>query len=281
MGLNTSDAILAFAGTVFTDAMFVARDNNLMANLATVYGDQSGLAPRKNSEYGTATMNSVAETDDLASQTFTPSVLSTLTPGEVGAQFFVSDSRQETDPFGAVSDASMELGMAMAQKIETDLLGVFSSFTGGTVGTAGSLNTWGYFFAAASILRAQNAPGPYYAVMHPYQWHNLAKSASVAGASIAQAPSFTDEIMRNWWVGRVGPVDVFTSANLAIGTATTWGMFSRPALALDVRRAPRMEPERDASRRGVELNISAVYGYGVWRPKFGVKITADASAPTS
>lgn len=281
MGLNTASDIAQFAGTVFTDAMFVARDNNLMANLVTVYNDRTGLAPRKNSEYGTATMQSVAETDDLASQSINPSVLSTLTPGEVGAQVFVTDSRQETDPMGAVSDASMELGMAMAQKMESDMLSIFSSLTGGTVGTAGSVNTWGYFFAAASILRAQNAPGPYYAVMHPYHWHALAKSASVAGASIAQAPSFTDEIMRNWWVGRVGPVDVFTTANLAVGTATTWAMFSRPALALDVRRAPRMEPERNASRRGVELNLSAVYAYGVWRPKFGVKVTADASIPTS
>ena len=42
------------------------------------------------------------------------------------------------------------------------------------------------------------------------------------------------------------------------------------ALALDMRRAPRLEPERDASRRGYELNLSAVYAHGVWRPKFGV-----------
>ena len=52
------------------------------------------------------------------------------------------------------------------------------------------------------------------------------------------------------------------------------------ALALDVRRAPRVERQRDASRRAEELNLSAVYAHGVWRPKFGVKIISDASIPT-
>lgn len=280
MPIMTATDILAFAGTVYQDALFVARDNNLMAQVVTAFGDRQGLAPRKNSEYGTATMQSVAETDDLSSQTLTPSVIATLTPGEVAAQFFVSDSREETDPFGARNDASMELGMSMAQKIETDLLGHFGSFTGGTVGTAGSANAWSYFFAAESILRAQNAPFPYVAVMHPYHWHHLAKAVSVAGAQNTPGPAFQDEIMRNWWVGRVGNVDVFTTSNLAVGTATKWGMFSPAALALDVRRAPRLEPERDASRRGVELNLSAVYAHGVWRPRFGVQVTADASIPS-
>lgn len=280
MPIMTATDIAAFAGTVYQDALFVARDNNLMAQLVTVFGDRTGIAPRKNSEYGTVTMQSVAETDDLSSQTLTPSVIATLTPGEVAAQFFVSDTREETDPFGARNDAAMELGMGMAQKMETDLLTTFTSFTGGTVGAAGSAVTWSHFFAAESILRAQNAPFPYVAVMHPYHWHNLAKAVSVAGAQNTPGPAFQDEIMRNWWVSRVGPVDIFVTSNITTGTAASWGMFSPAAAALDVRRAPRLEPERDASRRGVELNMSALYAYGVWRPRFGVKATGDASTPS-
>jgi hypothetical protein len=42
-----------------------------------------------------------------------------------------------------------------------------------------------------------------------------------------------------------------------------------------------MEAERDASRRGWELNMTAVYAHGVWRPEWGVCMTFDAAAPTS
>jgi hypothetical protein len=52
------------------------------------------------------------------------------------------------------------------------------------------------------------------------------------------------------------------------------------ALALDVRRAPRIERERDASRRADEINLSAVYAHGTWRSKFGVQLISDASVPT-
>jgi hypothetical protein len=60
----------------------------------------------------------------------------------------------------------------------------------------------------------------------------------------------------------------------------TAGIFSPLALALDVRRAPRIEPERDASRRATELNLSSVYAHGVWRPKYGVQLISDASTPS-
>ena len=57
-------------------------------------------------------------------------------------------------------------------------------------------------------------------------------------------------------------------------------MFSRDALGYDLRRAPRLEPERDASRRGIELNMTAVFAAGVWRPGFGVLGIFDNQAVT-
>jgi hypothetical protein len=49
-------------------------------------------------------------------------------------------------------------------------------------------------------------------------------------------------------------------------------MFARQAIALDIRRPFRIEPERDASRRGIELNASMIFGAGLWRPTFGVQV---------
>ncbi len=264
---------------IYEDAMFVARDNELMSNLVTTLSGQ-GIAPRVASEYSSASISSINDDDDLTSQSFKPTVLSTLTPSEVGAQYLVTDQRMESDPFAVMQNAAQELGFAIAQKIETDLLSNFASFTGGTAGTAGSTLTWGRFFAAVSQLRAQNAPGPYHAVLHPYQWFDLSKEAAVSG--MQNTPQFGDAVMQNRIVGRAYDTNIFISSNLSINGSDdcTAGIFSPMALALDIRRAPRIERERDASRRADEINLSAVYAHGTWRPKFGVKLISDASVPT-
>jgi len=264
---------------IYEDAMFVARENELMSNLVTTLSGQ-GIAPRVSSEYSSASISAINDDDDLTSQSFKPTVLSTLTPSEVGAQYLVTDQRMESDAMGVMQAAAQELGFAMANKIETDLIGDFASFTGGTAGTAGSTLTWGRFFAAVSQLRAQNAPGPYYAVLHPFQWHDLSKEAAVSG--LQNAPQFGDAVMTNRVVGRAYDTNIFISSNVPIDTNddAVAGIFAPMSLAFDVRRAPRIERERDASRRADEINLSAVYAHGVWRPKFGVKLISDCSLPT-
>lgn len=283
-GQNTESNISSFVNTIFEDALLIARDNNVMAGLVHTFNDRTGLAARSNSQYGGATINTIAETDDLTSQVFTPSVIATLTPAEAGGQYFMTDSRLESDPFSARNDASMDLGMATGTKIETDLLGDFTSFTGGTVGAAGTALTWGYFYAMETRLKAQKAPYPYFFVAHPYQLHPMLKSASVGSSSATNAAdSLLEDINQMFFIQRVGGVYIFASSNVAIdGSAdAVCGMFSRDALGFDVRRAPRLEPERDASRRGWELNMSTVYAHGVWRPLFGIQGTFAADAPTS
>lgn len=280
-GVNTYSNISALVQSIYEDAMLVARENNLAANLVTVFNDRSGMATRKNFEYGSATINSIAEEDDLSSQAFTPSELSTLTPAEFGAQFLLTDQRIETDFLPVRQDAAQELGAAMGAKIDADILGDFNSLTGGTIGTTGATITWGYFFAMLSVLRGQFAPLPYVCVMHPYQWHHLGKAVG-PGATVTNSPAIQDAVLRNFYVGSVSGVDIYTSSNVeASGNDAYCAMFSRPALAFDQRRAPRLEPERDASRRAYELNLSAVYAHGVWRPKWGVQGIFVATAPTS
>ena len=280
MALNTYSDISSFVNDVYEDALTAVREQNLVINLIRTFGDQRGLAPRKIQQYGTASIASIAETDDLISQSYAPTALSTLTPAEVGGQIFLTDLRIETDPFGAREDASVELGNAMADKIETDVMSDFSSLTGGTTGADGSTMTWAYFFAALTILRNKKAPLPYAAVLHPYAWHDLATAVTPAAASATNAPNFQDEVMRRWWVQSIGPVDIFISSAVPVtSTNAVNALFSRDALALDTRRAPRLEPERDASRRGWELNMSGVYAHGVWRPTFGIQIKCDVTTP--
>lgn len=279
--LNPSSDISGFINTVFEAAILVARDNNVMTGLVRGFNDRTGVAVRQNSQYGGATVNSIGETDDLVGQAFTPSSIATLTPAEVGAQYVMTDTRLESDPFSVRNDAAADLGGAMATKIETDLLGNFNAFTGGTIGSSGSTATWSYIMAMEARLRQNKAPYPYFLVLSPYQWYPLAKAASVAGSSTNAAPSLLEEVNSAFFVRQFGGVSIFVSTNVETsGTDAYAGMFSRDALALDIRRQPRIEPERDASRRAWELNLSAVYAHGVWRPTFGVCGIFDNTAVT-
>lgn len=280
--LNPTTDISSYIQTIFEDAMFVARENMFFDRLITTFTDRTGNAARSSSIYGSATFATVGETDDLASQSFTPSTLATLTPAEVGAQFFLTDLRMESDPFQVRSDAAMELGAGIATKIQQDALLSLASLTGGTIGAAGTTITWGHFFAARAVLKNQKAPEPYVCVLHEYQWQDLAKAASVS-ATVAFSPSFQDDVMRRYYVGTAAGVDIFTTVDITPDGSddASGGMFSRSAMALDMRRAPRLEADRDPSRRGIELNMTSVYAYGVWRPAFGVTMLFDATTPTS
>ena len=281
--LNPASDISAFINSIFEASIMVARDNNVMTGLVRPFNDKTGVAVRQNSQYSGLIVNAVAETDDLTGQAFTPSSIATLTPSEFGGQYFLTDTRVESDPFAVRNDAALDMGLAMSTKIESDLIASVTSFTGGTFGAAGSVLTLGHILAMETVLRAQKAPYPYFMVMHPYQWQPIGKAVS-ATASATNAPeSLKEEINNNFFIRQIGGVSVFVSSNVAIDTLddAIIGMWSRDALALDMRRAPRIEYERDASRRGWELNLSTIYAKGVWRPKFGVKGTFDASVPTS
>ena len=285
--INTYADVSALAQGVQEDAVFIERDTNFMSTIVTVFGNMSGMNTRTNYQYNNGTAKDIGETDDLTSDAFAPSALSTLTPSEIGEQFFITDLRMETDlPENIRGDAAAELGYAARDKVETDLLGEFANLTGGTIGAAGTVITWGYVFAAATVTRAKikNKGAALNFVCHEYQWHVLAKATSVAGITLAQVPERVVGA-QGWYVGTVqgANINVYTTTNITIdGNGDARGaMFAKPAIALDWRRAVRIEPERDASRRGWELNMSAVYAHGVWRPTYGVQMLFDAATPSS
>ena len=282
--LNLYSDISSIAQSVQEDAIFVVRETGQMQGLVTVFADMTGLNTRKGYAFNQGTAQVVGEDDDLTSRAFTPSIDQTLTPAEIGLQFFISDSRAESEaPESILRDASLELGLAAGDKINTDLIGDMASLTGGTVGASGTAITWGYVSAAIGQARNANKSNaiPLACVVHGYQWSVLAKAASIAGTSLAQAPGVTEQMTRSGFVGEFMGVPLYQVFGGISGTDFTGAVFPRVSLAIDWRRAIRVRPERDESRRGVELNMSAVYAHGVWRPTRGIKMLFDATAPSS
>lgn len=270
--------------TIYQRAAFVAREMNLMAQLVEPQS-ATGWMTRNISKRPQLTAESVAETQDYsAPATFGKTSLANLTPGEVISQVVLTDRDMETDPDGAMRDAEAEMGGAVATKIDVDLLSLFSSFSKDKGAGAGATATLAKFAAAVAVLGNAHANkfGMINAVLHPYTWHDL---WTELGLPAVQKPNFGDitvQVMNSYYKQELNNARVFVSANIAVDANddAVSGMFVRPAIVLDTRRPMRLEPQRDASARAWELNMTAGYAYGVAQSTYGVAFTNDVTEPS-
>lgn len=267
--------------TIYEDALFIAREQNIMTRLVTNYSAK-GWMDRQIPKYPEIVAQSVGEDEDFNNPTtFDKQNMATLTPGEVMAQTRLTDRRIDTDPEDARRDAATELGNSIATKIDKDVVGDFALFTTGK-GAAGQSLTIAKSAAAISVLRNNNAPNPVYVVLHPYGWHDVWTELGQPAANQALLGDLANEALKSFFVGQFLAAQWFTSANIAVDSSddAIGGVFNPQALAFDSRKAPTLEPERDASLRAWELNISAGYAHGKRRVSFGVKLTHDATEPS-
>lgn len=272
-GESTYASISTLVNTITDTALLVASEQSVMPNLVKVFSDSNSMTGRIWSQYTGGTIVSLSEISDLSAQTFTPAAAGTLVPAMFAQQYFLTDARIASDPFGVQRDAGSDLGRVFGVKVDGDLVGNFSSFTGGTVGTAGGTLTWANIQRASAYLRANFAPGPHIAVLRPEQWYYLT-SASSGVPTLMQSPMWMDSLAANYYQASWGGIDFFIDANISSGTAATGGMFATDALAYDLRRAFKIETQRDASRGGGgwELNASIIYAEGVYRAAFGCQL---------
>lgn len=284
MAVTQFSSLNSLFNTIYDRAIFVARETNLMTNLVdnrSATGWMNRIVPTRPQ----ITAVAVGETEDFnAPTTFGRTTQATLTPSEIMAQVVLTDRAVDTDPDSVVDDASMELGAAIATKIDVDLVGLFSSFTTDIGDGAAATATIANMAAGVSRLRAAyaNQYGPIFAVWHPYHWHDFWVELGQPAATYPNLGDLTNEALRQFWVSDMLAMRHFISNNIAVDASddAVSGMFVRRALMLDTRRPARFETERDASARAWELNISAGYAVGVIQAGQGMAFTADAAAPS-
>lgn len=282
MAISKVSSMNSLFAEIYEDAIFVAREANLMTGLVTPYSAK-GWMDRNMGIYPELSAETVAEGTDYSNATeFTKTSKMTITPYEVIAQTILTDQRVDTDPDGAVQDASQELGNAVSTKIDTDIGALFDSFTTDVGPGAGSAATIAKFAVAVSVLRNSKAPNPIYVVAHPFHWHDCWVELGQPAGTQAFLGDIANEAMRDFYVGRWINAMWFVNANIAVDGSddAVSGAFNPQALAFDSRKQPTLEPERDASLRATELNMTAGYGVAVRRQEFGVGYTADASTPS-
>ena len=281
MAITTITDLNSLYNLIYEDALFVAREMNIMTNLVRNFSAQGYMA-RKGSIRPQITAQAKAEGIDFQNPTSFGSTLKyTLTPGVVMAQALLTDEDVQTDPSGAQQDAASELGAAIATKIDVDLVTLFQSFT--TTKSAGSSALKISEVAAAiSVLRKQSAPNPLYVVLHPYGWFDVWTELGQPAATYSFLGDMANQALNDFFVGSWMSATWFTSANIpTYSTADAYSaVFNPQALGFDTREAPTLEPERDASRKATELNMSAGYAVGILRQEFGAALIHDITEPT-
>jgi len=281
MAISTVASMSSLFNLIYEDTLFVAREMNIMVNLVTPYSAK-GWMDRKIGIYPTMVAVAVAEGADFAAPTtFTKTLHATLSPGEVITQAILTDRRIETDLEDARRDCAQEMGNAIATKIDTDLVTDIASLSTDKGAGAGSAATVATFATAVTTLRAAKVPNPMYAVLHPYHWHDIWTELGQPAGTQALLGDVANRALQDFFVGTWLNMRWWVCANISIDASddAVSGVFNPQALAFDSRKAPTLEPERDASLRAWELNMVAGYAHGVRRTAFGVKMTADATAP--
>ena len=280
MAGSTFSDISALANSIQEQAILVAREQSIMVGLVANYDSTNEGEARKMYAYSSAgTLTQLPETTDQTPTAFAPSLLATLTPYLYTGLYTATDMLLSSDwNNDTLATMGRDLGQRLVVDQDTKLASLFSSFTGGTVGTAGGTLTWDNVFRASAYLRRALAPYPYSCVLAPEQrWELFRVSSGVP--TLMQSPKYMDELAGSFYLGSYGGINFYEDANIAAGTAAAAGMFSREAIAVDWRRAPRIEMQRDASKGGGlwEVSFSTVYAYGVYRPTFGVYMIGTTS----
>lgn len=259
--------------------MFVAGEQSIMRGLVKTYS----LAPGQGKTvtvpiYPVQTAAAVTEGDEVTNTAVSTSG-ATLTVSTAAIRTLVTDLAIASSASNVVADLGRLFGEALARKIDTDLLALFSGFSG-NVGAADAALTAATIAKAAATLRANGVPAQDLAcVVNPYVAYdlkaNLTNTFANPNAGIAQ-----NEAMATGYVGTLFGIPVYESSLIANnGTAGDFvgGVFHKQALGLAMVGDINIETQRRASFLGTDVIASAHYGVGELYDGYGVGVVADSS----
>ena len=276
MASTTTSTLDDLFTSIVREAIFTAQESSLVRNLVTTY-DISGDDGKaiQVPVYPEVSAAGLTEGTDMSSTAVSTTSV-TITAAEVGVQAVLTDLAARSSSRDIAGDLGKVLGEGIAKKMDEDLIALFDGFST-SVGSAGTELITSHIFSAAARLDNANAPGQKYMVIHPYQAYNLKANLTNTFAN-PNGGDLQNEAMRNGYVGRIAGVDIFESANITRdGSDDAKGaVFVPQAIGLAVKWDINIEPERDASIRGWELNATACYGVVELKDDYGIEMYFDA-----
>ena len=208
----------------------------------------------------------------------------TITLGEIGTYFQVTDFLRDSAERDVVADLGAQAGRAIAEKMDTDVFALFNSFTN-SVGTEDSAITVDNIFEAVATLRNNKVVGPLAAVVSPRQALQLKKELATVGGANLTASEIGSSVLRQFYIGSVAGCAVYESSlvkrDLDTDTDTelnaVGAVFAPTAMGHAMRGGINMETQRQAAARATDIMMSAVVGQAILQDVHGVKIVGSDS----
>lgn len=263
-------------------AQYVFQENAMLRNLVTNYNmvGTPGLTASIPVWPAATAVTALSAGADLSNDSALASVTAVdITAVEYGNMATVQDIVVEASPSAVGADLGRQLGGALAQAMDESIVDLFASFTA-SVGSAGTEVTAATIMQAAAKLRAAGIPMQgAVCVLHPFQAYNVKVGLLNAGGSYGASPDLANAAGRDYFIGRIGGIDIFESASADIdGNDDAVGAVFHPAaIGLVMKRDIRIATQRDESLRGFEVVASAAWGAGIIDAAKGVKIIGDAA----
>jgi len=279
MAVTTSTLTSELYANIVQSALFTLSEQTVIRPLVRNY-DMTGT-PGLTAQvpiYPALAASDLTEGTDITVPTSFDTSEATITALERGVLVSLTDLSAESAGEDVAAAIGRQIGDAMAKKVDTELAALFSGFSN-SVGSGAREITVEDLFKAAATLRANQAPGPYVCVLHPYQAYQIKVQLAGAGNTNMVNPSdLGNEALRSGFVGNIAGMNVFESTVISGDSAGAFvgAAMSSDALGYMVKRNMRIEEQRDASLRATEIVGSMAYGVKEIFDVYGVGILGDA-----
>lgn len=278
-GLSSSDSSLLT--NVLREAIFTASEKSIAGSVYNVYDMTAtpGLTVQI-PIYPEATAYTPTQAQDILGEAISTSN-QTITAAEIGARIDVSDLLAESTARNMASDVGVLLGNSIAEKIDVEAFKKFREVTAGVGDSTVDLKA-NDILSAVYTLRNANAPtdadGDYFAVLHPGQALRLTKELIAAGINTnagALSSVGNSLISSSAYVGKMFNVKIFQSTALeddSVANDTEGCLFSPIAFGHILKRAIRVETQRDASARTTEYVATTARGNAILKNNYAVRL---------
>jgi len=278
----TSSVLSELYANIVQSALYTLNEQTIIRPLIRQY-DMTGT-PGLTAQvpiYPALSAAGVADGTDLANTAFN-TTSKEITASEIGVMVELTDLAAESANEDVAAAVGRQIGAAMAEKVDQDLAGLFSGFSN-TVNKTQAAVTVQDIFKAAAILKNNKADqnGAFACVLHPYQAYDLKNQLTNNGATMSHALSDVgNSALLNGFIGRIAGVDIFESTVVTGGDSagSYYGaVMTQDALGMMLKRSMRIETERNASKRSLEIIGSMAYGVSELFDQYGVAIISDAN----
>jgi len=236
----------------------------------------------------------ITEGTDLANVAVTATTVQ-ITPATVGMLAEIHDLLGSSTPFAGLDPFIRQMGSAVAEELDDDIAGLFTALNGAVqVGTTTVDLALSDFIDGIVIVQTNQAPAPYFSVLHPRQVGDLANHvggfttathataiAGIGGGNSAgtQTAGLLDTVgaQTMGFTGSVAGVPVYSSPRVISAGGDRQGCIASSD-AITVARKWSIRPEQDRNIAGPAtlLAVTSAYGVAETADQFGVPVETDA-----